>query len=105
MAEFHSARGWEIPPLPWTNLSPPNTEVAGAAIGYQAFFDHNRRNLALKIAGKKDTSNDAEDDLGLGFQLQQAIGQHYLVQLEGFYTFQESRDDASGARVEFLVVY
>ena len=23
VAEFHSARGWEIPPLPWTNLSPP----------------------------------------------------------------------------------
>ena len=23
MAEFYSARGWEIPPLPWTNLSPP----------------------------------------------------------------------------------
>ena len=23
MAEFYSARGWEIQPLPWTNLSPP----------------------------------------------------------------------------------
>ena len=23
VAEFYSARGWEIPPLPWTNLSPP----------------------------------------------------------------------------------
>ena len=23
MAEFYAARGWEIPPLPWTNLSPP----------------------------------------------------------------------------------
>ena len=23
MAEFYSARSWEIPPLPWTNLSPP----------------------------------------------------------------------------------
>ena len=23
MAEFYSARGWEIPPLPWTDLSPP----------------------------------------------------------------------------------
>ena len=26
MAEFYSARGWEIPPLPWTNLSPPFSE-------------------------------------------------------------------------------
>ena len=23
MAEFYSARSWEIPPLPWTNLSSP----------------------------------------------------------------------------------
>ena len=23
MAEFYSTRSWEIPPLPWTNLSPP----------------------------------------------------------------------------------
>ncbi len=32
MAEFYSARGWEIPPLPWTNLSPPfsHGEVVGA---------------------------------------------------------------------------
>ena len=28
MAEFYSARGWEIPPLPWTNLSPPFSEAA-----------------------------------------------------------------------------
>ena len=28
VAEFYSARGWEIPPLPWTNLSPPFSGVA-----------------------------------------------------------------------------
>ena len=27
MAEFYSARGWEIPPLPWTNLSPPFSQI------------------------------------------------------------------------------
>ena len=27
MAEFYSARGWEIPPLPWTNLSPPFSNI------------------------------------------------------------------------------
>ena len=27
MAEFYSARGWEIPPLPWTNLSPPFSDI------------------------------------------------------------------------------
>ena len=29
MAEFYSARDWEIPPLPWTNLSPPFSHEAG----------------------------------------------------------------------------
>ena len=28
MAEFYSARGWGIPPLPWTNLSPPFSSLA-----------------------------------------------------------------------------
>lgn len=86
-------------------INPFTNEVAGAAIGYQAFFDHNRRNLALEIAGRKDTSGIGNDDIGLGFQLQQAIGQNYQFQIEGFYTAQENRGDASGARVEFLVVY
>ena len=27
MAEFYSARSWEIPPLPWTNLSPPFSAI------------------------------------------------------------------------------
>ena len=27
MAEFYSARSWEIPPLPWTNLSPPFSRI------------------------------------------------------------------------------
>ena len=31
MAEFYSARSWEIPPLPWTNLSPPFSDM-GAII-------------------------------------------------------------------------
>ena len=29
MAESYSARGWEIPPLPWTNLSPPFSGASG----------------------------------------------------------------------------
>ena len=32
MAEFYSARGWEIPPLPWTNLSPPFSPGSGVKI-------------------------------------------------------------------------
>ena len=75
------------------------------ALGYQAFWDNQRRNLILEIAGRKDTGGDGIDSLGLGFQLQQAIGQHYQVQVEGFYTVQEDRGDAVGGRLELLFVY
>ena len=39
MAEFYSARGWEIPPLPWTNCSPSaqtrhNTPITLCQQGY-----------------------------------------------------------------------
>ena len=86
-------------------VDPFTDDVAGMALGYQAFWDNHRRNLILEIAGRKDTGGDGIDSLGLGFQLQQAIGQHYQVQAEGFYTFQEDRGDAVGGRLELLFVY
>jgi len=86
-------------------VSPFTNDVAGFAAGYQAFWDNHRRNLILEVAGRHDTGNDSFDQLGLGFQLQQAIGRYAQVQLEGFYTFNEDRDNGSGARAELLVVY
>ena len=77
----------------------------GGAIGYQAFFDNNRRNLILEIAGRKDLSGDGVDSLGFGFQLQQAVGRHVQLTFEGFYTLNEGHDDGAGARAEIQVVY
>ena len=85
-------------------INPFTEDVAGAAIGYQAFWDNNRRNLILEIAGRKDT-DEGDDAIGFGFQLQQAFGSRFQVQLEAFYTVQERRDDAIGARVELQVVH
>ena len=34
MAEIYSARGWEIPPLPWTNLSPPFSAEVVSTLRY-----------------------------------------------------------------------
>ena len=86
-------------------ISPFTDDVVGFAAGYQAFWDNHRRNLILEIAGRHDTDGDGFDQLGLGFQLQQAIGQHVQAQLEAFYTFNEDRDDGTGTRFELLVVY
>ena len=80
-------------------------DVIGAAVGYQAFFDHGRRNLIMEIAGRKDLSGNGFDSLGFGFQLQQAVGQHVQLTYEAFYTLNEDRDDGLGGRVEMQIVY
>ncbi len=79
--------------------------VIGGAIGYQAFWDNKRRNLILEVAGRHDLSGEGEDSLGLGFQLQQAVGRYVQLTFEGFYTFNEISDDGAGLRAELQVVY
>ena len=88
-----------------SEMNPFTDNVFGAALGYQAFFDHKRRNLILEVAGRHDYDSDGFDQLGFGFQLQQAIGRRIQIQFEGFYTLNENRQDGAGARVEFQVVY
>ena len=86
-------------------ISPFTDDVVGFAAGYQAFWDNHRRNLILEIAGRHDYDGQGFDQLGIGFQLQQAIGRYIQAQLEGFYTFNGERDDGAGARAELLIVY
>lgn len=86
-------------------ISPFVDDDVGFALGYQAFWDNKRRNMIMEMAGRKDFSGDGVDSLGFGFQLQQAVGQHVQLQLEGFYTLQDNQNDASGARFEIFVVY
>lgn len=87
-------------------LDPFTTDsVIGGAIGYQAFWDNNRRNLILEVAGRHDLSGDGFDSLGFGAQLQQAVGQYVQLTFETFYALNEDRDDGYGARAEIQVVY
>ena len=53
-------------------VSPFTDDVVGLAAGYQAFWDRHRRNLIFEVAGRHDTDGNGFDQLGLGFQLQQA---------------------------------
>ena len=86
-------------------INPIANQVAGFAAGYQAFWDSNRRNLVLEMAGRKDTNGSGTDSLGFGFQLQQAVGRRVQLQLEGFYTINDNAKDGTGARAEVQVVY
>jgi len=80
-------------------------DVIGGAIGYQAFFDHGRRNLILEIAGRKDLKGDRRGSLGFGAQMQQAVGQHLQFTYEGFYVLNDGQEDGLGGRVEMQIVY
>ncbi len=87
-------------------LNPFTTDsVIGGAIGYQAFWDHKRRNLILEVAARHDLSGEGRDSLGFGFQLQQAVGRRVQLQFESFYAFNEGADNGFGARAEVQVVY
>jgi hypothetical protein len=76
-------------------------------MGYQAFFDNFKRNLILEVAARVDTSGDStgRDDYAVGFQLQQKLKQRYLVQLDGFFSLRDKRDDAFGWRTELLIQF
>lgn len=95
-----------------SELNSFNTQAAGIAMGYQAFWDNHRRNLVLEIALLKDNTRNLLEDDGAGsdaaaftVQLQQAVGQHVQLQLDAFVAYLEGRDDGSGARAEILVQF
>ena len=77
----------------------------GFALGYQAFWNHRRTNLVLELATKKDFGGSGNDSVAIGYQLQQAVGQYFQIQIESFYTFNNLISDGAGARFEILTVY
>ncbi len=82
-------------------------DVAGAAIGYQKFWNDNRTNLAVELAGRYDLGSEDEIQEGvnqaaIGFQAQQKILQQAFVQLEGYVAVQEDLDEAYGGRLELF---
>jgi len=86
-------------------INPFTDDVIGFALGYQAFYDNTRRNIIFEISGRKDTNGGETDALGVGFQLQQAVGRYVQITAESFYTIQSSENDDSGMRLELQVVY
>ncbi len=82
-----------------------SNDVAGGALGYQAFWDNHRRHVVLEFGARKDTSGDGLDDYGFGMQFQQAFGRRCVLQLDAYYALQESRADATGLRMEILIQF
>ena len=78
----------------------------GTSVGYQMFFDENRKQLTVEIGGREATHhNDDESAVALGASWQQALGRRTIVRLDTFGALQNENDQAWGARLEFLVKF
>ena len=86
-------------------------DVAGFAMGYQAFWNHHRTNLTLELATRIDTSDKGCittgrgkrcDDIAIGFEFRQRLAQRIQLQIDSHYTVQEKRSNGYGLRTEIL---
>jgi len=75
-------------------------DVAGFALGYEAFWENHRRSLTLEIAGRKDIGGNGFDDFAVGFEFRQRLLQRLQLQVDAHRSFQEFRDDGYGFRTE-----
>jgi hypothetical protein len=77
-------------------------DVAGFALGYEAFWQNHRRSLTLEVAGRKDIGGDGIDSIAVGFEFRQRLLQRLQLQVDVHRSLFESRDDGYGARTELL---
>jgi hypothetical protein len=78
---------------------------AGGSLGYQFFYDHTRQQVIFEIGGHQKTKGDNSAAAGVAVRWQRAIGQHYILLLDGFVTKQESMDTSPGVRLELRMKY
>ncbi len=84
-------------------LSARARDVAGAAIGYQKFMAHNRRQLLFEAAARVGTSSDVSDAYAGTIRFQSAVGHHMVVVVDGFVGYDEGLDRSPyGGRLELL---
>jgi hypothetical protein len=83
-------------------LSNRADEVVGGAIGYQKFFNDFRTQVVLEVGGRKGTAERIDDAAAIGARLQQAIGNRFIIRLDGFARWQEDLGEGFGARTELL---
>ncbi len=82
------------------------SEVAGVAIGYEAFWsdgqsaNNHRRSLTLEVAGRKDLGYRGFDDFAFGFEFRTRLTHRVQLQVDASYSVLEKRDDGSTVRTE-----
>lgn len=88
-------------------LSSAAQDVAGFALGYEAFWDEKRRNLTIELGGRELTAHTPGNfnALGIGAQFQQALTKRVVLQLNATAAAQENHTSDYGLRGEILVQF
>ncbi|MEP6656898.1 MAG: hypothetical protein ABJC33_06660 [Betaproteobacteria bacterium] len=97
-----AARGIGGYPAPLGNRA---DNAIGAAVGYQMFFDDNRRQVVVELGGRHELASGPGlfNAAALGVRVQQALGRRYILEVEGFGATRRSADNGYGLRVELQV--
>ncbi len=86
-------------------LNSQATNVVGASLGYQMFFDDTRQQLILEVGGRQDTDSTDQAAAAAGFRWQKKLSQHWLIVVDGFVSKREGRGVGQGGRVEFQMKF
>ncbi len=86
-------------------LGPLTDNRAGGSLGYQLFYDHTRQQVIFEIGGHKETKGEHSGALGAAVRWQRAIGQRYILLLDGYTAKRESQNTIPGFRAELRIKY
>ncbi len=81
------------------------SNVAGASLGYQMFFDGTKQQVVLEVGGRQDTDSTDRAAIAGGIRYQKALDQHWLVVIDGFVSKREGNDVGQGGRVELQMKF
>ncbi len=86
-------------------LSNQASNVAGASLGYQMFFDDARQQVVFEVGGRQDTDQTDQAAVATGVRYQKKLDEHWIVVVDGFLSKQESRDIGQGGRLELQMKF
>ncbi len=77
----------------------------GGSIGYQHFFNEKRSQIVVEAGGRTDTDDSDGGAAAIGARYERAIGQNFIVRLDGFIAGRERAAASSGLRMELIVKF
>ena len=77
------------------------TNSAGAALGYQIFFDKlYRKQLTLEVGAQGQTTGATQNAVAAGIQYEQAFGRNWVAIIGAEGALQQNKGPLSGLRLE-----